>query len=186
MFLDVQMPACDGFGVIQQVGAERMPAVVFVTAYDEYALKAFEVHAIDYLLKPFGRDRFQQTLQHAREHLERRRAGDLGKRLLALVQDIKPEPQKLDRLVVKSGGRVFFLRTDEIDWIEAAGNYVRLHLGEESHLFRETMNNMEGAARRAAASSASTARASSTPTASRSCSPGSTANTSSCCRTAPG
>ena len=144
MFLDVQMPACDGFGVIQQLRPEQVPAVVFVTAYDEYALKAFEVHAIDYLLKPFGRDRFAQTLQHAREHLERRRAGDLGKRLMALVQDIKPEPQKLDRLVVKSGGRVFFLRTQEIDWIEAAGNYVRLHLGEESHLFRETMNNMEG------------------------------------------
>lgn len=122
----------------------QMPAVVFVTAYDEYALKAFEVHAIDYLLKPFGRDRFAQTLQHAREHFERRRAGDLGKRLMALVQDIKPETQRLDRLVVKSGGRVFFLRTPEIDWIEAAGNYVRLHLGEESHLFRETMNNMEG------------------------------------------
>jgi two-component system, LytTR family, response regulator len=143
VFLDVQMPVCDGFSVIEQVGAERMPPVVFVTAYDEYALKAFEVHAIDYLLKPFGRDRFQQTLQHAREHLERRRAGDLGKRLLALVQDLKPEPQKLDRLVVKSGGRVFFLRTDEIDWIEAAGNYVKLHLGDQSHLFRETMNNME-------------------------------------------
>ena len=102
------------------------------------------VYAIDYLLKPFGRDRFQQTLQHAREHLERRRAGDLGKRLMALVQDIKPEPRKMDRLVVKSGGRVFFLRTQEIDWIEAAGNYVRLHLGDDSHLFRETMNNMEG------------------------------------------
>jgi two-component system, LytTR family, response regulator len=143
VFLDVQMPACDGFNVIQQIGADRMPAVVFVTAYDEYALRAFEVHAIDYLLKPFGRDRFQQTLRHAREHLERRRAGDLGKRLLALVQDLKPEPQKLDRLVVKSGGRVFFLRTDQIDWIEAAGNYVRLHLQEDSHLFRETMNNME-------------------------------------------
>ncbi|MFN2445488.1 MAG: LytR/AlgR family response regulator transcription factor [Vicinamibacterales bacterium] len=144
VFLDVQMPACDGFRIIQQVGADRMPAVVFVTAYDEYALRAFEVHAIDYLLKPFGRDRFQQTLQHAREHLERQRAGDLGRRLLALVHDLKPEPQKLDRLVVKSGGRVFFLRTDDIDWIEAAGNYVRLHLGEEAHLFRETMNNMEG------------------------------------------
>jgi two-component system LytT family response regulator len=144
VFLDVQMPACDGFGVIQQVGPDQMPAVVFVTAYDEYALRAFEVHAIDYLLKPFGRDRFQQTLQHAREHLDRRRAGDLGRRLLALVQDLKPEPQMLDRLVVKSGGRVFFLRTDDIDWIEAAGNYVRLHLGDDAHLFRETMNNMEG------------------------------------------
>jgi two-component system LytT family response regulator len=145
VFLDVQMPACDGFGVIESVGADRMPAVVFVTAYDEYALKAFEVHAIDYLLKPFGRDRFQRTLQHARASLERRRAGDLGRRLLALVNDIKtePGPARLDRLVVKSGGRVFFLRTDEIDWIEAAGNYVRLHLGEESHLFRETMNRME-------------------------------------------
>jgi two-component system, LytTR family, response regulator len=143
VFLDVQMPGVDGFGVIQAIGADRMPTVVFVTAYDEYALRAFEVHALDYLLKPFGRDRFQETLKHARASLERRRAGDLGRRLLALVNDIKPEPPKLDRLVVKSGGRVFFLRTDEIDWIEAAGNYVRLHLGDESHLFRETMNRME-------------------------------------------
>jgi len=143
VFLDVQMPACDGFGVIRQVGADQMPAVVFVTAYDDHALKAFEVHAIDYLLKPFGRDRFQQSLQHARDHLDRRRVGDLGRRLLALVQDIKPAPQPLDRLVIKSGGRVFFLRTAEIDWIEAAGNYVRLHLGETTHLFRETMNGME-------------------------------------------
>ncbi len=145
VFLDVQMPGHTGFEVIQAVGAERMPTVIFVTAYDEYALRAFEVHALDYLLKPFGRDRFQQTLRHTRAYLERRRAGDLGRRLLALVNDIKtdPEPSRLDRLVVKSGGRVFFLRTDEIDWIEAAGNYVRLHLGEDSHLFRETMTRME-------------------------------------------
>jgi two-component system, LytTR family, response regulator len=145
VFLDVQMPGHNAFEVIQAVGADRMPTVIFVTAYDEYALKAFEVHALDYLLKPFGRDRFQRTLQHARASLERRRAGDLGRRLLALVNDIKtePGPSRLDRLVVKSAGRVFFLRTDELDWIEAAGNYVRLHLGEESHLFRETMNRME-------------------------------------------
>lgn len=143
VFLDVQMPACDGFRVIEQVGPEKMPAVVFVTAYDEYAVRAFEVHALDYLLKPFGKERFQQALQHARAHVERRRAGDLGKRLMALVQDIKPEPQRLDRLVVKSAGRVFFLKTDDIVWIEAAGNYVRLHLAEDSHLFRETMNGIE-------------------------------------------
>ena len=143
VFLDVQMPGLNGFGVIEAIGAEKMPTVIFVTAYDEYALKAFEVHALDYLLKPFGRDRFRETLKHARASLERRRAGDLGRRLLALVNDIKPEPTKLDRLVVKSGGRVFFLRTEELDWIEAAGNYVRLHLGDESHLFRETMNRME-------------------------------------------
>jgi len=143
MFLDVQMPGCDGFQVIRNIGPDRMPTVIFVTAYDEYALQAFEVHALDYLLKPFSKDRFLQTLRHAREALEHRRAGDLGRRLLALVQDVKPEPQRVERLVVKSGGRVFFLRTDEIDWIEAAGNYVRLHLGAESHLFRETMNRME-------------------------------------------
>ena len=143
VFLDVQMPGLDGFGVIDAVGIDRMPLVIFVTAYDDYAVRAFEVHALDYLLKPFGRERFRETLNHARASLERRRAGDLGRRLLALVNDIKPERAKLERLVVKSGGRVFFLRTDEIDWIEAAGNYVRLHLGEESHLFRETMNRME-------------------------------------------
>ena len=148
VFLDVQMPGCDGFEVIRSIGPDRMPTVVFVTAYDEYALQAFEVHALDYLLKPFGKDRFQQTLRHAREALERRRAGDLGRRLLALVHGAKAEPLQLgpptvERLVVKSGGRVFFLRTDDIDWIEAAGNYVRLHFGTESHLFRETMNRME-------------------------------------------
>jgi two-component system LytT family response regulator len=143
VFLDVQMPGHNGFEVIEAVGADRMPTVIFVTAYDEYALRAFEVHALDYLLKPFGKERFQQALQHARAHVERRRAGDLGKRLMALVQDIKPEPQRLDRLVVKSAGRVFFLKTDDIVWIEAAGNYVRLHLAEDSHLFRETMNGIE-------------------------------------------
>ncbi len=114
VFLDVQMPGMDGFEVIRNIGADRMPTVIFVTAYDEYALQAFEVHALDYLLKPFGKDRFQQTLRHAREALERRRAGDLGRRLLALVDDVKPEPQRVERLVVKSGGRVFFLRTEEI------------------------------------------------------------------------
>ena len=91
VFLDVQMPACDGFGVIQQVGPERMPAVVFVTAYDEYALRAFEVHAIDYLLKPFGRERFQQTLQHARAHVERRRAVEGIVRTLAQSPPERPQ-----------------------------------------------------------------------------------------------
>jgi two-component system, LytTR family, response regulator len=143
VFLDVQMPAVDGFGVIQQVGPDRMPMVVFVTAYDEYALQAFEVHALDYLLKPFGRDRLQQCLDHARRQRERRQTGELGKTLLALVQDFRPEQKKQDRLVIKSGGRVFFVRTEEIEWIEAAGNYVRLHMKDQSHLFRETMNQME-------------------------------------------
>jgi two-component system LytT family response regulator len=144
VFLDVQMPGATGFDVVQAVRPDRMPIVVFVTAYDKYALKAFDVHALDYLLKPFDRDRFQKALQRAREQVERQQTGDLGRRLLALVHDLKPANQRLDRLVIKSGGRVFFLRTDEIDWIEAAGNYVRLHLGSDSHLFRETMTALEG------------------------------------------
>ena len=106
-------------------------------------IHAVEVHAIDYLLKPFGRDRFRQTLQHARAHVERRRVGELGRRLMALVEAVRPEPPRADRLLVKSGGRVFFLRTDDITWVEAAGNYVRLHLEGDAHLFRETMANIE-------------------------------------------
>jgi two-component system, LytTR family, response regulator len=128
--------------VLRQIKREQMPMVVFVTAYDEYALQAFEVHALDYLLKPFGRDRLQQSLAHARQQREGHRAGELGRGLMALVDDLAPE-RKPDRLVVKSGGRVFFVRTDEIEWIEAAGNYVRLHLATQTHVFRETMNDME-------------------------------------------
>jgi two-component system LytT family response regulator len=143
VFLDVQMPAMTGFEVIDAVGPERMPLVIFVTAYDQHALRAFQVRALDYVLKPFDRDRFQEALQRARAHIQRDETGDLGRRLLALVKDLRRDQPKTDRLVVKSGGRLFFLRADEIDWIEAAGNYVRLHLGEESHLFRETMNRME-------------------------------------------
>ncbi len=144
VFLDVQIPGLDGFGVLRAVTPERMPLVVFTTAYDEYALRAFDVHALDYLLKPFDSQRFYNTLDRARERIERQRAGELGKRLLAMVQDLKPEgPQASDRLVVKSGGRIFFVRLDEIDWIDAAGNYVRLHVKNETHLFRETMNAIE-------------------------------------------
>jgi two-component system LytT family response regulator len=142
-FLDVQMPGADGFDVIQLVGPSKMPPVIFVTAYDNYALRAFEVHALDYLLKPFDRDRFHAALERARQEIERRQNGALEKRLLALVRDLRPAAQRLDRLVVKSGGRVFFVKAEEIDWIEAAGNYVRLHLGADSHLFRETMNALE-------------------------------------------
>jgi two-component system LytT family response regulator len=143
VFLDVQMPQMNGFEVIEAVGSDKMPLVIFVTAYDQHALKAFQVRALDYLLKPFDRERFTDALQRARKQIEREETGDLGRRLLALVKDLRKDQPKSDRLVVKSGGRLFFLRTDEIDWIEAAGNYVRLHLGEDSHLFRETMNNME-------------------------------------------
>jgi len=143
VFLDIQMPGATGFEVIEAVGAERMPLVVFVTAFDQYALRAFDVHALDYLLKPFDRERFHEALVRARQQLDRRTNGDLERRLLELVQDLKPSAQRLERFVIKSGGRVFFVRSDEIDWIEAAGNYVKLHVAGESHLFRETMNTLE-------------------------------------------
>jgi two-component system LytT family response regulator len=143
VFLDIQMPGATGFDVIEAVGPDKMPLVVFVTAFDKYALKAFDVHALDYLLKPFDRERFQQALGRARQQLDRRSTGDLERRLLELVQDLKGPSHRLERFVIKSGGRVYFVRADEIDWIEAAGNYVKLHVGNEAHLFRETMNALE-------------------------------------------
>jgi two-component system LytT family response regulator len=144
VFLDVQMPQMNGFEVIEAVGTDRMPIVVFVTAYDQHALKAFQVRALDYLLKPFDRERFTAALQRARTQIERDETGDLGRRLMALVKDLRRDQPRAERLVVKSGGRLFFLRADEIDWVEAAGNYVRLHVGSTAHLLRETMNAIEG------------------------------------------
>jgi two-component system, LytTR family, response regulator len=144
VFLDVQMPGADGFDVIDAVGADKMPFVVFVTAYDRYALRAFDVHALDYLLKPFDRERFREALGRAQAQIERNTGGDLERRLAAIVQDLKPARTRTDRFVVKSGGRIFFVRTAEIDWIEAAGNYVKLHVGRETHMIRETMNGIEG------------------------------------------
>jgi two-component system LytT family response regulator len=143
VLLDVEMPRMDGFDVISAVGEDRMPMVIFVTAYDQHAIRAFQVRALDYLLKPFDRDRFAAALSRARTQIETQASGDLGRRLVALMKDFRRDPQKSDRLVVKSGGRLFFLRADEIDWIEAAGNYVRLHVGSQAHLLRETMNAIE-------------------------------------------
>jgi two-component system LytT family response regulator len=143
VLLDVQMPELDGFEVIEALDRDNMPVVIFVTAYDQYALKAFEVHAVDYLLKPFDRRRFQEAIQRARGEIQRRETGEINKRLLALIDNLKPEKRFVERLVVKSSGRVFFLKTEEIDWIDSAGNYVRLHVGGESYLLRETMGSLE-------------------------------------------
>ncbi|MDQ3212364.1 MAG: response regulator, partial [Acidobacteriota bacterium] len=143
VFLDVQMPGASGFELIEAIGAQRMPFVIFVTAFDNYALRAFDVHALDYLLKPFDKDRFRKALSRARDQLERRSSGDLEKHLLELMHGRKPPPHPLDRFVVKASGRIFFVRPAEIEWIEAAGNYVKLHVGTDAHLFRETMNAVE-------------------------------------------
>jgi len=143
VFLDVQMPELDGFGVVDAIGVERMPGVIFVTAYDRYALRAFEVHALDYLLKPFDDERFATALERARRQIKQKNIDDLGRRLQGLLDDLQSSRKYVERLVVKSAGRIFFLSVAEIDWIEAADNYVRLHTGRESHLLRETMNSLE-------------------------------------------
>lgn len=145
VFLDVQMPEMDGFDVVEAVGVERMPAVIFVTAYDRHALRAFEVNALDYLLKPFDGERFARAVQRARTQIERDNLEDLSDRLRNLLVNLesRPEHQHPHRLVIKSAGRISFVDMAEIDWIEAADNYARLHTGRESHLLRETMNSLE-------------------------------------------
>jgi two-component system LytT family response regulator len=163
VFLDVQMPRMDGFEVLRAVlprqatgrGAgdgshagsspdgRNAPAIIFVTAYDQYALRAFDSNALDYLLKPFDRERFESALARARRQIETEKREHLSARLEALVRALEPGPRFLDRLVIRNAGRVTFLKAEEIDWIEAAGNYVSLHSGTESHLLRETMATLE-------------------------------------------
>jgi len=143
VFLDVQMPGMDGFEVTRAIGIDVMPAVVFVTAYDKYALQAFEVNAVDYLLKPFDSERFQKAFQRARLQIERRTTEAINEKLEALLESMRPQQRYLERLVVKSAGRIFFLAVAEIDWIESADNYVNLHCGRESHLIRETLSGLE-------------------------------------------
>jgi two-component system LytT family response regulator len=142
VFLDVNMPELNGFEVIDTVGAEAMPPIVFVTAYDQYAVQAFDAHAVDYVLKPFDEDRFRSAVDRARQTLRRQHAGSLDRRLTDLLEDLR-RPRYVERLAVKSGGKIVFVRTDEIDWIGAEGNYARLHTGGRSHLMRETMTSLE-------------------------------------------
>lgn len=143
VFLDVQMPELDGFGVLQEIGAGPLPAIVFVTAHDEFAVRAFAVHAVDYLLKPFDRTRFHTALQRALETVKQQRGGGLDERLGNLLAEMKSPPKPLERLSVKSAGHLTFVRVADIDWIEAADNYVALHVGKESHLLRENMSVIE-------------------------------------------
>jgi two-component system LytT family response regulator len=143
VFLDVQMPGMDGFGVLESLSPKNAPAVIFVTAFDQYALRAFEVRALDYLLKPFDRARFRKALDRARALIRQEGAATLDHRLTTLLDHLGDKPKQRERLVVKSAGRIMFLRTDEIDWIEAADNYVRLHVGPDSHLLRETLGSFE-------------------------------------------
>ena len=152
VFLDIQMPKMDGFQVVEEVGIERMPVTVFVTAYDKHALRAFEAHALDYLLKPFDHERFSATLERAKTFVRQQKLGEISESLLAVLQDMKlkniespPDKNRaahkepIDRVVIKSGERIYFLKTEEIDWIEGAGDYLNLHSASCTHLIRETM-----------------------------------------------
>lgn len=143
LLLDVQMPEVGGFAVLEALKDEVMPLVIFVTAYDQYAVRAFEFHALDYLLKPFDRERFEAAIGRAKAHVRREQNGNLDQRILALLEQLKAETKYIERLVVKAGGRVFFLETKEIDWIEAEGNYVNIHTPKKSFLLRETISNLE-------------------------------------------
>ena len=142
-FLDIQMPGLDGFGVLRAVAKERMPVVIFVTAYDQHALRAFEAHALDYLLKPFKPARFKQAVQHAREQLAQRQAGAMSQGLLELLGQTKPKREFVSRIAVRDGERTLFVKVEQIDYAESAGNYVVLHAGKENHVVRETLGALE-------------------------------------------
>jgi two-component system LytT family response regulator len=143
VFLDVQMPELDGFAVVKQVGAERMPAVVFVTAHDRYAIQAFEISAIDYLLKPVTEQRFATAMDRAKAHLKAKDPGDASRRILSLLENISAPRQHIKRLAVRSAGKTVVVDVADIDWIEAAENYVQLYAGQVRHLLHVTMNTLE-------------------------------------------
>jgi two-component system LytT family response regulator len=139
MFLDVELPEASGLDVLQEIPPEVRPLVVFVTAYDRYAIEAFDAHAIDYLLKPFTRERFSRAVDRVRQQLTRESRADMEARLSALLAARAGAGNFLRRLMIKTAGRIYFIDTAEIDWIGAEGNYLALHVGTETHLLRETM-----------------------------------------------
>jgi two-component system, LytTR family, response regulator len=142
IFLDIQMPELDGFGVLSRIEDGAIPVIVFVTAYDEFAVRAFEIHAADYLLKPFNKARFQTALRRALERVGRRDDSAIQEKQSVLLKELAAA-KGAERLVVKSGGRIEWVRPEEIWWIEAADNYVELHLDKKSHLLRESLSAIE-------------------------------------------
>jgi two-component system LytT family response regulator len=141
VFLDVQMVGCDGFETLRRVGPQASPVVVFVTAYDEYALRAFEFNAVDYLLKPYDDNRFAAALDRARDLVLRKRGDVVDSRITRLIEHMEGEGR--DRILLKSSGEIIFLKTSEIDWIEAEGDYVKFHVAGRTHLMRGTMAALE-------------------------------------------
>jgi two-component system LytT family response regulator len=146
LLLDIQMPDMDGFQVLDELSPEEMPVVIFTSAYDQYAIRAFEAHALDYLLKPFDQERLHHAIARARLELSKTQDREITHRILSLLSQVKsemlPESSTEGRLVIRAKGRVVFLNLSEIDWIEASANYVQLNVGKESHLFRETISRV--------------------------------------------
>jgi two-component system LytT family response regulator len=146
LLLDIQMPDLDGFQVLSEIPPEEMPVVIFTSAYDQYAIRAFEANALDYLLKPFDQERLHHALERARSELRKARDREITHRILNLLSQVRsvvlPTSGPDSRLVIKANGRVVFLDLDSIEWVEAAANYVRLNVGKESYLFRETISRI--------------------------------------------
>jgi two-component system LytT family response regulator len=143
LILDVQMPEMDGFGVLRELTHTSLPLTIFITAYDQYALQAFDVHALDYLLKPVDPDRFRVAIERARASLSQQDAVTFRERLIRLAGAAAQLEVRPDSIMVRSGRRTLFIRVSEIDWIESAGNYVRIHHRDGAHLLRETMTGIE-------------------------------------------
>jgi two-component system LytT family response regulator len=143
LFLDVQLPDLDGFSVLQSVRPERMPAVIFMTGYDQQALRIFETHGLDYLLKPFDRQRLRQALSGARAQLRRGPSEVLSPDFLTMLRDASLRRPRLERLRVRSRGRVLLVKSGEVDWIDSAGNYAQLHVGRETHKLRDRLKALE-------------------------------------------
>jgi two-component system LytT family response regulator len=153
LFLDIQMPEMNGFQVLEDISSENMPVVIFVTAYNQYAIQAFKVHALNYLLKPFSDEQFYTALKHAKDYIKMKNFKELSKRMINLLEnhstdilgkEISQKDSKyINRIAISSTGRVYFIKVNEIEWIEASDYYVQLHTGNKTHLLRETMNNLE-------------------------------------------
>src|SRR6266704_2173433 len=143
MFLDVQMPGMDGFEVLNALRDERLPMVVFITAYDQYALRAFEACAVDYILKPFDRTRFERAVQQAKGRIRQERQTDLAHHLLTLLENMKQRPDYPERMAIKDNGRIVYVKTESIEWVEAEGNYVRIHAGKDSYLQLGAIGGLE-------------------------------------------
>lgn len=155
LFLDIQMPKLNGFEALAQVEVERIPAIIFVTAFDQYALKAFDVHALDYLLKPFTDQRFEEALKKAKAHIQMKEINRLSQSLVALLgknsgaarsveKAVAPERKNfLSRFMIRSSGKAAFIKVEDVDWIAADDYYIKLHVGSKSHLLRISMSELE-------------------------------------------